>query len=150
MRCRKQDCFSCPYPDCINDYVPPERKANPEIVRKAVQRKSAMRKERVSSGLCTECGKYPPREGYKMCHYCQAKFRKYKNDENHKKGIKPRVLLDGISLCQKCGKHPPEPNYKLCKRCLENALKHLSLTPTHNGKKIQSGFTIGHERFWHD
>ena len=62
MRCRKQDCLSCPYPDCINDYVPPERKANPEIVRKAVQRKSAMRKERVSSGLCTECGKYPLRQ----------------------------------------------------------------------------------------
>lgn len=148
MRCRKQDCFSCPYPDCINDYVPPVRKVSPETIQKLSRRMSALRRERASNGLCTECGKRPPREGYKMCHLCQAKARSYKNDENRRKGVTPKDMLDGVHLCQKCGKAPPAPPYKLCARCLEGCREHLLRTPTHNGRRAQSGFVVDQAKFW--
>lgn len=150
MRCKWSDCFTCPYPDCINDYVPPIRKASPEQIKRRTQKKSLLIKERESSGLCTQCGKRSPREGYKMCRECQNKAKKYKEKENRKSGITPRFMLDGVYLCQKCGKHPPVEPYKLCERCLESNRKHLDLTPTHNGKRVKSDFTNNHEKFWHN
>lgn len=150
MKCKWSDCFTCPYPDCINDYVPPTRKASPEQIKKNTQRMSLLRKERANNGLCTQCGKKPPREGYKMCKECQVKYARYKEKENRKKGVIPKSLLDGIYLCQKCGKYPPVEPYKLCEGCLESNRKHLDLTPTHNGRRVNSDFCNNHERFWHN
>ena len=119
MRCKWSDCFTCPYPDCINDYIPPIRKASPETIKKRIQKMSLLRKERANNGLCTSCGLRPPRGGYKMCRECQVKSAKYKEKENKEKGITPRFMLDGTYLCQKCGKHPPacrNPAYPAYKR----------------------------------
>lgn len=146
--CGYNDCFTCPYPDCINDYVEPTRKLSPEQIKKISSRKSELRKEREKVGVCTQCGKRPSRQGYKMCYDCQRKFRLYKELENRKKGVQSKILLDGISLCAKCGKKPPQKPYKLCSRCLENNLKFLEKTPTHNGKKQKGGFTEANETFW--
>ena len=149
MKCKKSDCFNCPYPDCINDYIPPIKKQSPEQIKRRTVEKSLRRKEWQQKGLCTCCGKKPPREGYKMCHECQTKARKYKEEETRKKDLhKPRVLLDGECLCQKCGKSPPAKPYKLCSRCLESNRRHLDLTPTHNHKKILSDFCKNNELFW--
>lgn len=43
-----------------------------------------LRLERIEQGVCTRCGKDPPREGSRMCDSCQNKGRKYvkKNYDN--------------------------------------------------------------------
>lgn len=57
MKCKKNDCFNCPYPDCINDYVPPIRKQSKEQIKKKSEKMQLMRKEWAQKGLCTSCGK---------------------------------------------------------------------------------------------
>ena len=149
MKCKRNDCFNCSYPDCINDYVPLARRQSKEQIKKAIEKMQLLRKEREEKGLCTCCGERPPRDGYKMCHECQRKARRYKENETRKKDLhKPRVLLDGENLCQKCGKAPPVKPYKLCARCLDSNRKHLDLTPTHNHKKVKSDFSDKNELFW--
>ena len=149
MKCKKSDCFNCPYPDCINDYIPPIRKQSPKQIKRRTEKKSLLRKEWQKNGLCTCCGKKPPRDGYKMCYECQRKARRYKEEETRRKDLHiPIALLDGENLCKKCGKAPPVKPYKLCMRCLENNRKHLDLTPTHNHKKIESDFCKSNGLFW--
>lgn len=149
MKCRAKDCFQCPYPDCINDFVPKSRKNSPETIAKRIQKKSALIKERQSLGLCTSCGKEKPRDGYKMCFLCRYKARKYKESESRKNGLTPRFMMDGIHLCQKCGKSAPVHPYKLCSRCLESNRRHLDKTPTHNGKRQVGLFCESNEIYWH-
>ena len=142
MNCKKNDCFYCPYPDCINDYVKKQYKRSPEYIRRAVARQTERIEQRAASGLCTTCGKRPPRTGYRTCAECQARSRKYTNRHNHNvRGQLPQVLLDGVSRCKRCGKAPPAAGYKLCERCLESARRALDTAPTHNGKTIDNNFT---------
>ena len=142
MNCKKNDCFNCPYPDCINGYVKKQYKRSPEGIRKIAAYNKRRSEQWEASGLCKACGKRPPRPGYKLCAECQAKGRKRSNKHNHNvRGQLPQVLLDGISRCKRCGKFPPAAGYKLCERCLESARRALDTAPTHNGKTVDNNFT---------
>lgn len=144
-----QECLSCTKPDCTNNYV---RKPHKYSTKQIENRNAWARRRREkwrSDGLCTSCGKRPPRSGRTMCEICQAKFRQYKNRENHSRGVKPRVLLDGISLCSKCGNAPPKDGFKVCKTCYETNMRNLRKTPTHKGiKRENDGFRAGVDLFW--
>lgn len=142
MNCKKNDCFTCPYPDCINDYVKKQYKRSPEGVRKIAAYNKKRSEQWETDGLCKSCGKRTPRQGYKMCAECQAKNRRYVERYHRKNGTRlPKVLLDGISRCKRCGKYPPVEGYKLCERCLESARRALDSAPTHNGKTVDNNFT---------
>ena len=104
MNCKKKDCFNCPYPDCINDYVKKEYDRPAAYIKKQVERQSERIQQRAEAGLCTTCGKRPPRNGYRTCAECQARSRRYANRHNRSIGRVPESLLDGVSLCKRCGK----------------------------------------------
>lgn len=144
-KCTINECLNCKKPDCDNDYVKKEYKYRNYLNTWAKDR----RRNREASGLCTYCGKRLPVNGHKMCEICQAKFREYKNQEEYKRGRKPRGLLDGISLCAKCGKYAPKEGFRVCERCYESNLRNLSKTPTHRGIKREGDkFREGIDAFW--
>lgn len=140
MECKKNDCFNCPYPDCINDrvkkYYPPSKE---RLARQAVHI-TQLAKKRAKADLCTKCGKRPPRRGYRTCSECAAKSRRAANEHKWRNGTTPKVLMDGVSLCKKCGKHPPAVGYAVCERCLALCRNALDKTPSHNGKSPDNGF----------
>ena len=132
MKCNR-DCFNCPFPDCINDYVkvndPEYQKRYYEEHRsQELERKKKTREDRKANGLCTYCGKRPLTEGSKAhCIECLIKLRKRSMERNRKKGLTPKKLFDGIDLCKKCGKEKPVEGYKLCESCLEKARQAIEL-----------------------
>lgn len=144
MHCKKSDCFSCPYPDCINDYV---RKPQKYTERRAAYVRKK-KDERIKAGLCPYCGKRPPSDGHKTCGWCRAYFRQNKSKSMRNAGIIPKDMLNGVDRCSKCGKYPPKQGQMLCERCYEQALAALSKTPTHNGKKNSGYFTQFNEVFY--
>lgn len=144
-----QECLNCQKPDCDNDHVKKAQQLNQEQIERRKARAKQRGDSRRQAGLCPSCGKRPPREGYKMCRQCQISFATYKNEENYKKGTKPKSLLDGVTLCKKCGKDAPLDGYKLCKRCYETNIANLKKTPTHKGTRRQDdNFRKGVDAFW--
>lgn len=150
MKCRAQDCFVCPYPDCINENPSPSRQLNREQRRRRAAKISERRKLRWEQGLCTQCGKALTDKQYRMCLECRLYYRRRKEVQNRRNGVLPKVLLDGVNLCHLCGKAPPEAPYKLCPECLKSARSHLAKTPTHNGKKLKNYFALYNEVFYAD
>lgn len=148
MRCKFKDCFSCPYPDCINDEAN-LAKPLPEST-KAKQRayELARRKRFAQEGLCTMCGKREPLPGKKRCAVCSAYARRKSREYWIRDGKLRREEFDGVTRCFKCGKAPPAEGYKLCPSCLDKARAALDKTPTHNGQKISSAFTGGVNAYW--
>lgn len=132
MKCNK-DCFNCPYPDCINNYVKindPEyqKKYYEEHHSQMLEHQKKIREERKANGLCTVCGKRPLTEGSKAhCVECLLKLRRRSIERNRKKNMIPKALFDGIVLCKKCGKDKPVEGYKLCENCLEQARQAIAL-----------------------
>ena len=132
MKCNK-DCFNCPYPDCINDYVkindPEYQKRYYEEHRsQELERKIQQRKKRKAKGLCTTCGKRPLTEGSKAhCVECLIKLRERSLKRNRRQNMTSKALFDGIDLCKKCGKDKPVIGYKLCESCLEQARQAIAL-----------------------
>lgn len=128
MKCN-MDCFNCPYPDCINDYVRPyDAERRKTHYQKENERRKQQRAERKANGICTVCGKKPiSKDCETMCVECLLKHRRESLKRGRKNGEKPRELLDGISLCKKCGKAKPVEGYKLCENCLEKARMAVSI-----------------------
>lgn len=77
-RCGHDNCFTCPFPDCIvgRDYGEPRVKKTPEEIKAA---KAAYRRKSVSKAyaavLCIVCRKSKPEEGRKTCAACLQKAR---------------------------------------------------------------------------
>lgn len=150
MRCKPSDCFTCPYPDCINDEEPRVWAPTPEQREEHNAKIRARRAERRASGLCTACGKRPPDDGYHSCMECRLRWRRDKAKENRKKGILPKHMMNGVDLCQKCGKAPPVEPYKLCERCLASNRAHLAKAPTHNHQRPVGWYNEVDELFWRE
>lgn len=55
MECKKNDCFNCPYPDCINDYVKKTYPRKKQWVEHQTEYVSRRAKRRAAEGLCTKC-----------------------------------------------------------------------------------------------
>lgn len=138
LNCKREDCFQCPYPDCINDYVKKEYPRSKEYRAHQIEWYRQRSKRWESEGLCSVCGARPPRPGFKSCLECALKRRRYANKSHWKYGTVPKVLMDGISLCKKCGKAPPADGYKVCERCLDGCRRALENVPSHKGIALES------------
>lgn len=77
-RCGHDNCFTCPFPDCIvgRDYGEPRVKKTPEEIKaaKAASRRRYVKKA-FAAGLCIVCRKAKPEEGRKTCTACLKKAR---------------------------------------------------------------------------
>lgn len=120
MRCNKEDCFHCPYPDCINDkplseyvYSDEQKKHNYERIK---ERKAECR----ANGICIQCMIRPASDGYRTCAECREKHRRWARDRNHRLGLHlPRECMDGVTRYKICGQHPPVKGQVVCERCLD-------------------------------
>lgn len=126
MKCKKSDCFNCPYPDCINDYVAPTYKLSDEQKERFREYQRVFYQQKLEAGLCRECGKTPVVPGRTKCSACAKKDRERQRKRREAKNITPRVLMDGSFLCSRCGKSKPVEGYKLCAECLERARKSMA------------------------
>ena len=77
-RCGHDNCFTCPFPDCIvgRDYGEPIVKKTAEEIKaaKAASRRRYVKKA-FEAGLCIVCRKAKPEEGRKTCAACLKKSR---------------------------------------------------------------------------
>lgn len=151
MHCSMADCFTCPYPDCINPEPLRIRTYTEKQKRQINARHREARAKRRELGKCTQCGVIlDTNYEFKMCLKCRMRARKYKVDERIKYGLLTKDMLDGVERCQKCGKEPPKPGYKLCERCYNSNLTHLAKTPTHRGRGCQTHFRDFGNVFWEE
>lgn len=121
MICKKADCFTCPYPDCINDYVPPFLPLTEERKEQIRARGKARYQERKATGVCTRCGKRPPSGGKTKCWECLGKDARAHRDPE----AIPRILFDGVTRCRTCGKPELEPGKKICPGCYRTVCRTL-------------------------
>lgn len=94
MKCHNQDCFHCPYPDCILDYDDISPRAQTEESRK---KQKSLREQRKEHGLCTKCGQ-PAVEGKTLCQKCLVSQREY--IKNYRKKQKSKPEQDYISIIE--------------------------------------------------
>jgi hypothetical protein len=66
-----------------------ERKAKALSKSKTVKSKRERkdRRRRLSKGLCTRCGKYPPKEGRRRCDECSEKGLQYMTETRYRQSI---------------------------------------------------------------
>lgn len=150
MKCRTKDCFTCPYPDCINDYVKKTQTYSEKQLAEKAKRVRARKDMYRNLGICPYCGKRKIDDGHKMCDFCRTYFRLHKNKSQHKHGVLPKELLDGIDRCSRCGRGLPVDGYSLCTSCLQQARTALSKTPTHNGRKVDNYMKKVHNAWWEE
>jgi len=67
--------------------------------------------QRKSEGICTDCGKVPPKPGYVRCHPCLTK----RTDRSHD--------LEAKGICPHCRKQPVADGSKRCRKCLDKSAK---------------------------
>lgn len=74
----REDCFHCPYPDCVVDKFPRNR----EQVREGWRRANKNRYERLKAkGICCVCQKMPAAPGMTRCETC----RELSNEKRRRK-----------------------------------------------------------------
>ena len=126
MKCKKNDCFSCPYPDCINNYVKPRYELSMEQKEKDRIRAAERYRTRRDSGVCVICGNRPAAQGKTKCVECNIWFNRYKRDWCHTSGTLPRSAMDGVAICKHCGKRQPLEGHKVCESCYSALLAALN------------------------
>ena len=128
MHCKISDCLNCPYPDCINDYVPkeltPEQREKKHIRDREWRKKK--RAECIEKSICTKCHKQPVADGQRTCIYCRIKDKSYQRKRSEVEGRVPRWQMDGITYCRICGKSPLKAGYTICERCYNSATENLN------------------------
>ena len=73
--------------------------------------------ERLDAGLCTCCGKRPPKTGCKRCETCLARKRRTRRQRIIRQGAVPRDLAADLKICYLCCKNPVIKGFKICKSC---------------------------------
>lgn len=140
MRCKAVDCFTCPYPDCIN----PEPLRIQTLTREQKDRMNARQRETrkayKAAGLCSTCGRPRDDTRWMRCSRCRASGRRYQEKIHRKAGHLPKCLLDGVERCAHCGKAAPVEGYRLCEKCLADARAALAKSPTHIGRGCATPF----------
>lgn len=132
MTCKKNDCFACPYPDCIIDHVPPLVQLTEERKKQIRDRGKARYQERRAAGLCVQCGKRSPETGKVRCWSCLAKDARNHRDPN----AIPRILFDGVGRCKNCGRPELRPGKKICPVCYEKSCRTLVTARAARGKNV--------------
>lgn len=134
MKCKKTDCFTCPYPECRNDYVNPVYQPTEEARAKVRERKMARYQERKAAGLCVRCGKRPPQDGRVRCWQCLRNDAASHRALARNAGALPRDLFDGVQRCKTCGKEGVIPGHKLCRSCYDKSCVSLQAARAAQGK----------------
>ena len=104
--------------DILSGEKPKRKKWESESARKQADRKTRYDR-RIAEGICTRCGKEPPRPGKTTCQTCQSErskryvpsqlaYNKKKRRERMRKG-----------MCTRCGKNPSgvKSNGKMAMMC---------------------------------
>jgi hypothetical protein len=87
--------------------------------------------ERKAKGICTLCGKRPPRQGKVYCGVCS---------EKHKRSNKARpinTVRKASGICIVCGERPAREGRTLCEICLNKAREN---TLALRRKRVDQGF----------
>lgn len=79
--------------------------------------------ERLQAGVCTVCGKRPPKTGCKRCERCLARGRYNRRQRIIRKGSVPRDIITDIGICYFCCKNPQIPGKKICNDCLDKMIE---------------------------
>lgn len=143
MKCRKNDCFSCKFPDCINDYVAPIRAKT--AVQKAANAKQYRDRYYAAraAGLCVQCRARSARPGHVLCAECNNRKNRLVRERMHDAGRPSRSEMDGVVLCTQCGKRHPVEGHKLCGICYDKALVSLGYANARRKAKRERGESFG-------
>ena len=140
MKCN-MDCFNCPFPDCINDYVKPsswqsltdEQKARYNIKSKELHKR--LYRERKENGFCVRCGLKQATNGV-YCLECYLKRKRQR--KNH---INQHIEWREKGLCYVCGS-VCEAGHKVC-------IKHLEIKQKAMQKCLSSkAWEDNKEKWW--
>ena len=82
-------------------------------------RKRLLAQQRLESGMCPRCGKYPVLDGG-MCKKCRAYGKRYR--DSHRDGLM-RSEWRSYGICYICGKQAVIPGKGVCRNCYETRLK---------------------------
>lgn len=82
-------------------------------------RKKILAQQRIESGMCPKCGKYPVMNGGE-CKKCRAYGKRYR--DSHRDGLM-RSEWRSYGICYICGKHAVIPGKGVCRNCYEARLK---------------------------
>ena len=132
MKCNK-DCFNCPFPDCINDYVKPydaeyHKRYWAEHSEEINKKRKLLHEERKANGICVCCGKRQiSKNSTYQCTECMLKDRTRHIKRYKANGGSTHETFEMMGLCKKCGKEKPVEGYKLCKSCLEKDRQAMAL-----------------------
>lgn len=97
-----------------------------EKLKKDVQRIKSTREQRKVAGLCTTCGKRPPKEGRLQCEACLARYRGYCEKSRRKRGVLPKDMVFDKSRCCRCMREVPlVSGKKMCPECYKKAVKQM-------------------------
>ena len=99
MKC-DEDCFNCPYPDCIVDQTDYECKRYRQTERYYHLK---------SKGICASCGKPKDDPAKTYCISCRNRFH----------GYQKRLIMfrTDAGVCHKCGRKLDDKRYKTCAIC---------------------------------
>lgn len=117
-----------------------------EKLKKDVQRIKLTREQRKAAGLCTTCGKRPPKEGRLQCETCSARYKRYNEKSRRKRGVLPKDMVFNGSRCCRCMREVPlVSGKKMCPECYKKACKGMEKarecrTEENGFERMQNGF----------
>lgn len=128
MKCKHDDCFTCPYPDCINDYTPPLQVLTAEQKSRINKRHRDVYLQRKEQGLCAYCGKRPALPNRVRCNDCLQKNRDgARKSWQSRYDTMSRDMMGYLGICMTCGKRPQKAGYKLCAECHAKSVESLKI-----------------------
>ena len=105
------------------------------------------RTQRKADGLCPQCGKRTPTDGYSYCAYCRAYHKRYYHKNKQKKDKIPRELWIDLGLCYNCEKPELVSGKKLCPECYRKVISNME--KARNARKPENNyFRMANDAFW--
>lgn len=109
-----------------------EEEERKEKLKKDTQRIKSTREQRKAAGLCTTCGKHPPKEGRLQCEACLARYRRYCEKSRRKRGVLPKDMIFNKSRCCRCMREVPlVSGKKMCPECYKKAVHAMEIARAH-------------------
>jgi len=110
----EKSCYNCRERANQKEMTEEEREHRRELARLRAA-------NRIENGLCPECGKRPPEDGYKRCAICRGKQRLRRKTWEWSK--KEAWKWNGV--CVSCGSDDMQEGTNVCKRCYAIDCKNL-------------------------
>lgn len=121
-------CWDCTDKVAKRGYKKRQRQKSDKVHQEKVKEyRKKIYHERKNAGVCTACGKRPPRPGRTRCSRCADK-----DNSRYKPVFPPKSERVSYGVCSNCG-NPVEPGYKMCLKCLtaiREGIKRRQANPT--------------------